>query len=366
MAAVQRSVRPRVNAIAVELTRYCNQKCGYCYNAWRDEPQAQGRDDGKLLGRVERLLDALDVGYFTLTGGEPFAYRGVFDVLGLIRSRGVPVQFISNGGLFDDALAARLASYRPRSIQITLNGPSAALHEELVGPGHFDRTLAGIEALRRHRVRVVGCMVVTRKNARVTGEVLALWQKLGVRHVALSRFSPAGYAAEQVAELLPGREDIVAAFEQALPFAQAGMKLQCTMPVPPCAVEVERFSTIQFGHCAIGTDHQEFALGPDGRLRHCTLHRSAIGDAGDIADPDVDIAAIVRHEEVRNYRAAVPEFCRGCRHEQRCAGGCGAASEWVLGSRTAHPDPFLSQYINSAFAERLARARAGKRRLLLV
>jgi radical SAM protein with 4Fe4S-binding SPASM domain len=359
-------MRPRVNAIALELTRYCNQKCGYCYNAWRDEPQAAGRMDDRLLGRVERLLDTLDVGYFTLTGGEPFAYKGVFDVLGLIRGRGIPVQLISNGGLFDDALAERLAAYRPRSIQITLNGPSAALHEEHVGEGHFEKTLAGIRALARHRVRVVGCMVVTRKNAHAVGETLALWKSLGVNRVALSRFSPAGYAANQVAELLPGRGDIVAAFEQALPYAEDGMHVQCTMPVPPCSVEVERFRALHFGNCAIGTEHQEFALGPDGRLRNCTLHRSAIGDAGDIIDPSVDIAAIVQHAEVRDYRSQVPEFCRGCRHERTCAGGCGAAADWVLGSRTAHPDPFLSQYINAEFAGRLARLRAGKRKLAVV
>ncbi|MBX3262554.1 MAG: radical SAM protein [Labilithrix sp.] len=368
------SGRPKVYSVAIEVTAHCQQKCAYCYNAWREDNGA-GMEAGsakKLHARVEKLLAAIDVDHVTITGGEPFARRDLFELLDLVDAKGAGIQIISNGGLVTDAIAARLAPYRVSYVQITLDGPTAELHDEHVGGDpsapegqrHFDRTLAGIAALQRAGVPVVGCTVVTRKNAARLGEILTLFQSIGVRHVALSRFSPAGYAARHAAELLPSRDDLLVAFRQAIPFAKGErgepMRLTCTMPVPPCAVEVEELHPLEFGVCAIGTSAQEFALGPDGRLRHCTLHGAGLGGAKDILDDDVDPARIVTGAEVREYKRTLPEFCAGCSHASTCGGGCGAASEWVLGART-FPDPLVWQHVDDAFSAKLATEREASR-----
>lgn len=368
-------MRPKVNSIAIEVTAHCQQKCDYCYNAWREDNGA-GFEAGaskRLLARVNKLLDALDVDHVTVTGGEPFARKDVFDIFEAARSRGVRIQIISNGGLVDRALAERVASYGVSYVQVTLDGPTAALHEAHVGEGHFEPSLRGIRALVAAGVHVVGCIVVTKKNAPHVAETLELFRSLGVDDVALSRFSPAGYASRHVAELLPSREDLLVAFRQAIPFAKgeaAGQarpaRITCTMPVPPCAVEVEELEPLRFGTCAIGTSMQEFALGPDGSLRHCTLHGKGLGGGRDVLDDDVDPAALVEGAEVRDYKKTLPSFCEGCIHAGSCGGGCGAAAEWVLGSRGV-PDPLVWQHVDDAFAAKLALARrAPKRRLEVV
>jgi len=351
--------RPKVYSVAIELTAFCNQKCDYCYNEWREDGgESVGTGDRQTLAaRVARLVTALDIDHVTLTGGEPFAHPGVFDVLDVLGAHGVPAQFISNGGVITSAIAERLAPYRPLGVQITLNGPDAALHEAHVGAGHFEKTLRGIGALRLAGVRVVGCIVVTKKNAAKVGEILELWRRLGVEHVSLSRFSPAGYAARHAAQLLPSRRDLITAFEQADAHGADWAALTCTMPVPPCAVETERFQHIRFGSCPIGTSMQEFALGPDGKLRHCTLHRTPIGGVADVLEAGVDLAALIRHTDVTDYRKKKPEFCRGCEHEHTCAGGCGAAAEWVLGDAHAYPDPMVWQHVSADFSKTLAYAR---------
>ena len=359
--------KPRVYSAALELTRYCNQKCDYCYNAFRADPQWPSHGEDPWPARLARLLQSVELDHVTLTGGEPFAYRGLFDLLAQLKAASVPAQMISNGGLITDALAARLATFAPRYVQVTLNGPERGLHEEHVGPGHFDATLAGVAALRRHGVHVVGCIVVTRKNAHRVGEILSLWEQLGAHQIALSRFSPAGYAVAAVAQLLPSREQLITAFEQALPFArERGMRIHCTMPIPPCALELEQFAPIGFGSCPIGTSMQEIAVGPDGKLRNCTLHGRAIGEGGDIADPAVDLVSLLAHDDVRAYRKQAPAFCRGCLHEQTCNGGCGAASEWVHGSRAELPDPLLSQYVDETFGAQLRAARSETKRRLAI
>ncbi len=362
-------MRPKVFSIAIEVTGHCNQKCDYCYNEWREDNGASvsGADTQKLLGRVTRVLDALDLDHVTVTGGEPFARKDVFQLFDLVRARGVGIQIISNGGLVTDAIAERLAPYGIRYVQVTLNGPDAALHEEHVGDGHFQPTLDGIAALRRHGVPVVGCIVVTKKNAARVAETLELWRSLGVMQISLSRFSPAGYAAGHAAKLLPSRDDLLVAFRQAIPFGRdLGMSLYCTMPVPPCAVEVEDLAPIQFGVCPIGSSMQELALGPDGKLKNCTLHRTAIGGVPDVLDPSVDIAALLQAPEITEYKKTLPAFCVGCVHASTCGGGCGAAAEWVLGDARRFPDPLVWQHVDDDFASKLARDRADGRRHLEV
>jgi len=365
-------VRPKVNAIAIEVTAHCQQKCSYCYNAWREDNGAgfEAGTSKKLLARVDKLLTALDVDHVTVTGGEPFARKDVFELLDLVKSHGVGIQVISNGGLVDDALAARLAPYGVSYVQVTLDGPTNELHEAHVGEGHFDATIRGIRALVAHGVPVIGCTVVTRKNAMHVGATMVLFRSLGVRDIALSRFSPAGYAARNAAELLPSREDLLIAFRQAIPLANGdadhrAMRVTCTMPVPPCAVEVEELAPLRFGTCAIGTTAQEFALGPDGKLRHCTLHAMGLGGGKDVLDADVDPVAIVRGAEVSDYKKTLPAFCEGCSHASTCGGGCGAASTWVLGSR-ALPDPFVWQHVDDTFAKKLEDERSAPRRRLEV
>jgi pyrroloquinoline quinone biosynthesis protein E len=364
------SPRPKVYAIAIEVTAHCQQKCTYCYNAWREDNGASldGASGKTLLARVEKVLESLDVDHVTITGGEPFARRDVFDLLDVVRARGVRIQIVSNGGLVDDALAERLAGYDVSYVQVTLDGPNAKIHDEHVGgQGHFKKTLAGIRALRKAGVPVVGCIVVTRKNAARIAETLGLFRDLDVKHIALSRFSPAGYAASHAAELLPSRDDLLTAFRQAIPFAKRGMDVTCTMPVPPCTVETEELAPLKFGTCAIGTSMQEFALGPDGRLRNCTLHGKGLGGDADVLE--MDLAAIVTGGEVASYKKVLPEFCEGCLHAGTCGGGCGAASEWVLGSRR-FPDPLVWQHVDDAFGARLASESAaicaGKRRLEVI
>lgn len=352
--------RPRRHSLAIELTPYCNQKCGYCYNDWRDDlGRAATLPPDEVLRLVDRATSELELDHVTVTGGEPFAWPRVFDLLALLRDRGLRALIISNGGLVTDDVAARVAPFDPIWIQITLNGPDAALHEEHVGKGCFEPTLAGIRALRGRGVAVAGSIVVTRKNAAHVGATLELFRSLGVADIALSRYSPAGYAAEQIAELLPARRDLLAALEQAQAHATAhGTRLQVTMPVPPCVIDPAAFPAVRFSSCPIGTEAQEVALGTDGHLRHCTLHTASLGDAR-----AGSFAAMVEAPAVLAYRDVTPEFCAPCPHRTTCLGGCGAAAATVLGDPRGL-DPLVAQHVDEALAASLKRARSGAERLI--
>jgi radical SAM protein with 4Fe4S-binding SPASM domain len=339
-----RPAGPRVHSLAIELTAFCNQHCDYCYNAWREDGGASvGTPElDALLARIDRVLDAVSLEHVTITGGEPLTSRDLFPVLDHLRARHVRAQMISNGTLVTDEIAERLARHRLLSVLVTLNGPDAALHDAQVGGAHFDRAVRAIQRLRAARVPVEGSIVLTRRNAGRVTETLRLFLSLGVRRIALSRFSPAGYATSLARELMPSREDVTRALEQAAAVArEPSVTIFSTMPIPPCAVELTRFPEIEFHDCPIGTPRQEFALGPNGEVRHCALHRDPIDGARDVLDPSVDVAKLFSPGDPHRYRAVLPAYCTGCEHTATCAGGCGAAALWVKGDH-ASVDPFVA------------------------
>ena len=346
--------RPSVYSLAVELTSHCNQRCSYCYNDWRED---NGRSVGALsndamLGLLGRALDEVEFDHVTLTGGEPLARRDFFEIMELCRAKGVRVFIISNGGLVTESIAARLAEHRILGIQLTINSIDPAKHDALVGGDHYEATIRGVKLLRAQRVPVMGSIVVNRQNAGEVGELLDLWRSLDVRRVALSRFSPAGYAARHVAELLPARRDMITALDAAeLRGRDHGMDIQVTLPVPPCVLDHADYPHVSFGGCPIGTNMQEFALGPQGELRSCTLHTEVIGSA-----LEQSMAELVTNPKVAAYRDVTPEFCAPCPHKSSCLGGCGAAAASVLGDPRGL-DPFVAQHVDEELAARLASAR---------
>jgi radical SAM protein with 4Fe4S-binding SPASM domain len=335
--------RPHVHSLALELTGFCNQTCDYCYNAFRGDGGASvgSTDTATLIARLDRILDAIDLEHVTLTGGEPLASHELFPVLDALRRRNVRAQIISNASLVTDAIATRLARYRLLAVLVTLNAPDARTHDELVRtPGQFDKTVLGIERLVARRVPVQGSIVITRDNASLVGDTIAKLLSLGVRTIALSRFSPAGYSVAHAERLVPSPADVRNAFEAAQPFARDhGVRFFATMPMPPCVFDRSAFPEIAMNDCPIGTARQEFALGPRGEIRHCALHVEPI--ARDVLDPTLDLATLFAHGDPHGYRATLPTACTGCAHASSCGGGCGAAAWWIHGDRT-RPDPFVS------------------------
>jgi len=345
--------RQRIHSLAFELTDRCNLRCAHCYNAATQNSDASNARSWSSLAALERLLEAVEIGHLTLTGGEPLLSPAFTAAAELARSYGVPVCVISNGTPLDEDMAARLAACAVHRVQISLHGPDASRHDAATGVRSFDAAVCAVRRLVSCGIAVTGGMVLTRRNAKDVGATLELWRSIGVDRVVLSRFSPAGNAAKHPSRLLPTIPDLHVAFGQAAAVAKrTRMHVTCTLPVPPCAMDTCAYAPVRFGCCAIGTSKQELVLGTDGRLRHCPLQRERVSD--DVReDPGEQVRMALRR--ARDYRSKVPAFCAGCLHAGTCGGGCGAAADWVLGDARATPDPLLWQHVDDTLAARLGR-----------
>ena len=89
----------------VDIIRGCNCRCADCYNA--ASPRAKPLDDVKAEVRVIRA--ARNVKTISLSGGEPLLHPQVCDIVAYLRrEEKVSVSTLTNGILFDDAMAERL------------------------------------------------------------------------------------------------------------------------------------------------------------------------------------------------------------------------------------------------------------------
>ena len=186
--AVKEHLAPKlhVKPLVAELflTDNCNLKCVSCA-CWRtvtrDElSTGEWRD-------VLRQLAAAGIVKANFTGGEPLLRRDAPELIAYAREVGIrSLHLNTNAILLDDRRRAAVLAAGIRSVNISVDGPDAAVHEAIRGvKGAFGKTVANLEKLlaegRRHRLRVRMNFTVMRSNIEALPEMMLLAQRLGVR-----------------------------------------------------------------------------------------------------------------------------------------------------------------------------------------
>lgn len=168
-------------SLDLEVTRRCNLRCDYCFVGWsRGWVQELPLDVAKQIvtegqGRFELLH---------LTGGEPFSWAGLLELVDLGIALGYPEVLINtNATLLDARWVERLAARRQHlHLTVSLDGP-APLHDPVRGPGSFARSATALDALLAAGVRTSVMSVVTPKVLERLSPFLA---DLYARHPALA------------------------------------------------------------------------------------------------------------------------------------------------------------------------------------
>ena len=140
--------------VYIELTANCNLRCQYCF--FFDNPDVEYTDieTAEWLRFFDECGEA-GVMRVTLAGGEPFHREDLEELIeGIVKNR-MRFSILSNGGLITDDIAAFIAQTgRCDSIQISLDGGRAEVHDRARGKGSFEAAVRGIEILRKHRIPV--------------------------------------------------------------------------------------------------------------------------------------------------------------------------------------------------------------------
>jgi radical SAM protein with 4Fe4S-binding SPASM domain len=309
----------------VALTYACNLTCAFCYAGCGTAGLPEGWSEDRVMTDEEvcRVLDVVRrdarCPSVSFTGGEPTLRAGLPRLVRHAKGLGLRVNLISNGQRLDDSRADALAEAGLDSAQLSLEGPTAEVHDALVGkPGAFRQLWAGLERLRDRGVRVHTNTTVGQKNAPHVEAVVDLVAERGLSRLSMNLVIPCGTARRDPG--LPVRySDAGAIVQRARARAEArGIQLVWYSPLPLCL-----FNTVAEGLGNRGCAAADGLLhvGPAGDVLPCSSfgHAESLGNL--LRQP---FEEVWQSRAARFFRAKemMPSSCRGCADAEYCQSAC--------------------------------------------
>ncbi|MFU8794717.1 MAG: radical SAM protein [Dethiobacteria bacterium] len=144
--------------ILVDPTTACNLRCEGC---WAGEYKKSESLEPELLDRIFREAKELGIYWIVLSGGEPFAYRPLLDVIADHPDMGFMAY--TNGTLIDEGTADRLAELANLSPAFSLEGWREQTDARR-GSGTFDKVMKAMDLLRERGVFFGASVTATRCN----------------------------------------------------------------------------------------------------------------------------------------------------------------------------------------------------------
>ena len=184
-----------------ELTYACNLACIHCLSSsGRRDPNELTTDEAK---RVIDELEAMQVFYVNIGGGEPTIRRDFFDLLEYAVDRRVGVKFSTNGTFVDRARARRLAGMDYVDVQVSIDGADAETNDAVRGQGSYAAARRAMDNLADAGFGPFKISVtLTRHNIEQLDRLEALAGHYGAQ-LRITRLRPSGRGADTWPQLHP-------------------------------------------------------------------------------------------------------------------------------------------------------------------
>ncbi|MBM3334812.1 radical SAM protein, partial [Candidatus Sumerlaeota bacterium] len=306
----------------VAVTYRCNLRCRFCYVGCGC--RAGGDEHGEMTTtEVRRVLDIIrhdaQAPSVSFTGGEPMLRDDLPELIAHARALGMRVNLITNGTLLDRGAVERLVEAGLNSAQVSLEGPTADVHDRLTGvTGSFERTIGGIAALREGDVHVHTNTTLNAVNRDVADQMPALAASLGLERLSMNLMIPTRAA------IATGGECIGVAYSEAgeiilrikAAARAARVRFLWYSPTPLCL-----FNPIAngLGNKGCAACDGLLSVSPTGDVLPCSSFDAGVGNL--LREPFRAIWFGDRADYYKQKRYA-HRVCRGCADFVCCDGAC--------------------------------------------
>ncbi len=161
---------PSLRYLEIQLTYSCNLSCKHCYLGNKENIHL----DFNLLKRILDEFEELQGLRVLFSGGEPFLYKYIYELLDLLEKYSFRRVFISNGTLIKKDLLKNIDQ-----IQISLDGLEKS-HDFIRGKGTFKKILENIELIKSQNIDISIATMIHKKNLNEFDELEKLIKSIGV------------------------------------------------------------------------------------------------------------------------------------------------------------------------------------------
>lgn len=148
----------------IEVTDFCNLRCPTC-SKWKARPEKKELTGAQWKYVLNKLKGFALSKVLTISGGEPFSRKDIFEILRYALDIGFEPIIISNGTLMNEEKIAKLKNYKVRQIILSINGIKSQTHDLSRGiEGSLTKTLNSLEILKKNEIPVVIETILLRTN----------------------------------------------------------------------------------------------------------------------------------------------------------------------------------------------------------
>lgn len=188
------------------ITSKCNLKCVHCPGTMGDDLTTD--EAGALIDDISSLAP----GWVILEGGETFLRDDIFELIGLMKARGLDVHTITNGLLLDGGMIEELARLKVK-VLFSIDGADKRTYEQTKAGARWETMLENARLANRAGVLHGVTAVFSRANKDQLGALVRLTESLGAKAlviIGIEPFTP----WEEFSAIAPGPEEYLAAIEE--------------------------------------------------------------------------------------------------------------------------------------------------------
>ena len=307
------------------LTERCNLRCRHCYQQRRKPAEMTVDETKREIDGVMEMLRAWEEDYdisvtpsIHFTGGEPFLYRGMWDVVAHARQSGFKTAILTNGCLITEEDARKAASLGVADIQVSLEGPPN-LHDGIRGEGSFAAATRGTRHLIAEGNVVSANMTLSRLNIDHLEETAGIAREIGFGGIGFSRLVPCG-SGESLLKSLLSPEEIRAAYEKIPALNGPGFEVASGDPLAGIPAQAENPPTGDLVLAGCSAAFSGVTITSDGSVMPCRRIGIKIGNLRKTSLRQIWSASRtlwrLRQRESYNGKCGQCRFwpsCRGCR-----------------------------------------------------
>jgi AdoMet-dependent heme synthase len=304
-SVVQRALRLRVPlSVQIDLTYRCNERCEHCYLDHHDRGELKTHELKRIMDELARA----GVFFLSLSGGEPFLRRDLFEILQYARSLNFNLKLKTNAVLIRAADAQRLRDLAIEQVQVSVYSARPEVHDRVTKlPGSLKRTLAGIRLLRCAGIKVTLANVLMTSNVGDSEGVRSLSNELGAHYTLDPTITPMMDGNTSVLKYRVSTEALRDVFQNS--HLVGNVEEFCAPPAPINDDVLEGYS------CSAG--HTACYISPYGDVFPCVQFPLGCGNLREKSFQEI-WSNSPEFAEVRSIRGKDLTTCSSCGHLGSC------------------------------------------------